>query len=91
MILASYIRPFDAKQKIYVLDENKNTEEIRLANLANYDEVVMQLITEYNVSEIQLHGNEAICRNIKQSIETAEFTKYKNNQLIITLKGAETV
>ena len=36
MVLASYIRPFDAKQKIYVLDGKKNTEEIVIADLDNY-------------------------------------------------------
>lgn len=87
MILASYIRPFDAKQKIYVLDDKKNTEEIRLADLDTYSNTVMQLITEYNIEKIELHGNFNICLRVKQEIESAEFTKYKNNQLEITLEG----
>ncbi len=91
MILASYIRPFDAKQKIYVLDNKHNTEEVRLADLGHFDDTIMQLITEYNISELQLHGNDAICRRVKQEVETAEMTKYNNNQLKITLKGAKTV
>lgn len=91
MILASYIRPFDAKQKIYVLDDNHNTEEVRLADLGTYDQTIMQLITEYNISELQLHGNEAICIKVKEEVLAAEMSKYKNNQLKITLKGAETV
>lgn len=87
MILASYIRPFDAKQKIYVLDDKKNTEEIRLADLDTYSDTVMQLITEYNIEKMELHGNFNICLRVKQEIESAEFTKYKNNQLEITLEG----
>lgn len=87
MILASYIRPFDAKQKIYVLDDKKNTEEIRLADLDTYSDTVMQLITEYNIKKLELHGNFNICLRVKQEIESAEFTKYKNNQLEITLEG----
>lgn len=89
MILASYIRPFDAKQKIYVLDDKQNTEEVRLADLSSYDKTIMQLITEYAISELQLHGNDDICRRVKQEIESAEMNKYKNNQLKITLKGVE--
>ena len=89
MLLASYIRPFDAKQKIYVLDNKKNTEEIRLADLDTYSDTVMQLITEYSIDEVELHGNEDICDKIKKDILNAEFTKYNNNQLKITLKGAK--
>lgn len=89
MLLASYIRPFDAKQKIYVLDNKKNTEEIRLADLDTYSDTVMQLIAEYAVDEIELHGNEDMCDKIKKDILNAEFTKYKNNQLKITIKGVK--
>jgi hypothetical protein len=88
MILASYIRPFDAKQKIYVLDKKKDTEEIRLADLDTYSETIMQLIAEYNVNEIELHGNETVCEKIKKDILQAEFAKYNNNQLKVEIKGA---
>ena len=90
MILASYIRPFDAKQKIYVLNNNnKDTEEIRLADIDTYANTVMQLIAEYNVTELELHGGEDYCKKIKEDVLAAEMTKYNNNQLKITLKGAE--
>ena len=89
MILASYIRPFDAKQKIYVLDKQKNTEEIRLADLNGYAEQIMQLITEYNIEELELHGNEDICSKVRDDVIKAEFTKYNNNQLKVSLKGVE--
>lgn len=89
MFLASYIRPFDAKQKIYVLDDEKNTEEIRLADLETYSDTVMQLIAEYSINEVELHGNENVCGKIKKDILNAEFSKYKNNQLIVTLKGVK--
>ena len=90
MILASYIRPFDAKQKIYVLNDNsKDTEEIRLADIDTYANTVMQLIAEYNVTELELHGGEDYCKKIKEDVLAAEMTKYNNNQLKITLKGAK--
>lgn len=89
MILASYIRPFDAKQKIYVLDKQKNTEEIRLADLNGYAEQIMQLIAEYNIEELELHGNEDICSKVRDDVVKAEFTKYNNNQLKVSLKGVE--
>lgn len=89
MLLATYIRPFDAKQKIYVLDNKKNTEEIVLTDLGNYAKTVMELTLEYNVDEIELHGNEDICRNVKEEVLREEFAKYNNNELKITLKGAE--
>ena len=90
MILASYIRPFDAKQKIYVLNDKMDTEEIRLADLGtNYAETVMQLIAEYNAHTLELHGNNAICERVGEEVKQAEFTKYSNNQLKIVLKGVE--
>ena len=88
MILASYIRPFDAKQKIYVLNGKQDVEEIRLADLSTYSNTVLQLLQEYGVEELQLHGNEEICSKVTQDIQSAEMTKYKNNQLKITFKGA---
>lgn len=87
MILASYIRPFDAKQKIYVLDAEHDTEEIRLISLEHYEDEIIQLITEYNISELQLYGAEPLCQEVKDRILKAEMTKYNNNQLVITLKG----
>ena len=89
MILASYIRPFDAKQKIYVLDNKKNTEEIRLADLSKYSDTIMQLIAEYNITELELHGNKQICEKVRDDVIKAEFTKYNNNQLKVTLKGVK--
>ena len=89
MVLASYIRPFDAKQKIYVLDNKKNTEEIVIADLDNYADTIMQIITQYQIDGIELHGNENICEKIKKDILATEFTKYNNNQLKIEIKGAE--
>lgn len=87
MILASYIRPFDAKQKIYVLNGKQDVEEIRLADLSTYSNTVLQLLQEYGVEELQLHGNEEICNKVTQDIQSAEMTKYNNNQLKITFKG----
>jgi len=87
MILASYIRPFDAKQKIYVLNGKRDVEEVRLADLSTYSNTILQLLQEYGVEELQLHGNEEICNKVTQDIQSAEMTKYNNNQLKITFKG----
>ena len=88
MILASYIRPFDAKQKIYVLDGKKETEDIRICDLTEFSDTVMQLINEYNISEVELHGNQDICEETKKKITIAEKTKYNKNNLKVTVKGA---
>lgn len=87
MILASYIRPFDAKQKIYVLNGKHETEEIRLCDLEHFSDEIMQLINEYNVSELELHGNTEICEQTKKLVSIAEKTKYNKSNLKITLKG----
>ena len=49
----------------------------------------MQIITQYQIDGIELHGNENICEKIKKDILATEFTKYNNNQLKIEIKGAE--
>ncbi len=88
MILASYIRPFDAKQKIYVLDKNKkDTEEIRLTDIGSFANTVVQLLSEYYITELELHGREDFCSHLKEEVLNEEMTKYNNNQLKITLKG----
>ena len=89
MILASYIRPFDAKQKIYVLDNKLNTEEVRLTSLEKYTEAVMQLIAEYDVSVLELHGKEEFCSKLQKDIIKAEQTKYNKNKIKIELRGVD--
>ena len=85
MKLASYIRPFDAKQKIYVLDKGTETEEVRLTSLEGFADTVMQLMQEYNITDIELHGSEPFCVKAKDNILSAEMTKYNNNQVNIKI------
>lgn len=88
MVLISCIRPFDAKQKIYVfLDNKENIEDIRLCSLENYADTVMQLSKEYGITGLDLYGLETVCNKIKQDILQKEMNLYNNNQLIITYKG----
>ena len=87
MVLASYIRPFDAKQQIYVLNGKKDTEEIRLCDLDHFADTVMQLAQEYEVSEVELHGNVDLCKNTKKQINLAEKTKYNKNTIKVIIKG----
>ena len=87
MKLASHIRPFDAKQTIYVLTNNYDTEEIILSDLSNYAETVMQLTAQYpTVEELELRGPIAFCEKAQKDITKAEFAKYNCNKLKITIK-----
>lgn len=88
MVLISCIRPFDAKQKIYVfLDNKEDVEDVRLCSLENYADTVMQLSKEYGITGLDLYGFETVCNKIKQDILQKEMNLYNNNQLIITYKG----
>lgn len=90
MFLISYIRPFDAKQQIYVLSNNKEVEEIRLTSLERYSNEILQLITEYqDITNLDLYGVESLCNKLKEKITIEEATKYNSNRLIINYKGAE--
>jgi hypothetical protein len=48
----------------------------------------MQLLSEYGISELELHGNEQLCNKTSKDILEKEMAKYHNNQLKITYKGA---
>ena len=60
---------------------------MRLTSLDKFSETIMQLIAEYGITELDLHGNLDICEKEKDKIIAAEFAKYNNNQLKINLKG----
>lgn len=87
MKLASYIRPFDVNQKIYVLGGDYETEELKLAPLTSFDQAVMELTNIYNIDELELHGDEAFCEKIKDRVAKAELSKYNKNQIKIVIKG----
>ncbi len=89
MKLASYIRPFDVNQKIYVLNDRFETEELRLVKLEDFPNAVMELINIYNVNELELHGNENFCAKLQRDIQKEELDKYNKNNLKILLKGVE--
>ena len=90
MFLVSYIRPFDAKQQIYVLADDKEVEEIRLTSLEKYSNEILQLIAEYQgITNLDLYGVESLCNKLKEEIMIEEATKYNSNRLIINYKGAE--
>ena len=91
MKLASYIRPFDVKQKIYVLDNKSNTEEIRLSNLEDFDETVMQLMREYNIDCVELHGQKDFCSYVAEKIQSQQITSYGANTVPIIIKTGETI
>ena len=86
MRLASHIRPFDAKQKIYVLNDKYDTEEIILCDLQSFSDTVMQLLGQYNFSLIDLRGPEEICLKTKRDISQKEMDKYSTNRLVVTIK-----
>lgn len=87
MFLTTYIKPFDVTQLIYVMTNEYDTEEVRVSNLTDLADTVIQLLAEYAVDRIEIHGPEVFCEKAKDDIAKAELTKYNNNQLKIELKG----
>ena len=87
MFLTTYIKPFDVTQTIYVMTNEYDTEEIRVTNLNDLANTVVQLLAEYNLDRIEINGPEQFCEKAKDDISKAEMTKYNNNQLEIILKG----
>lgn len=86
MTLASYIRPFDGRQVIFVLDEEtKDTVERVTASMEDFADTVMELLNTYTITKLNLHGSSRYCQKIKTDIETKELTKYSQNKLIIKL------
>lgn len=86
MILASYVRPFDGKQVIYVLDEmTRDTVDQTIVSLEKYSDAVMELLDTYNVNVFELHGPISFCKHLRKQISEKEFFKYSKNRLNIIL------
>ena len=86
MTLASYIRPFDGRQVIFVLDENtKDTVEKVTSSLEDYADTIMELLGTYSINKLNLHGSARYCQKIKSDIQTKELAKYSKNKLTINL------
>ena len=51
MTLASYIRPFDGRQVIFVLDEEtKDTVERVTSSMEDFADTVMELLNTYTIT-----------------------------------------
>ncbi len=88
MILVSYIRPFDAKQKIYVLDEkNKDAIDLSLTSLKNFADEILFMAEAYKINDVELHGNTIFAEKAKKDIQAKEYVKYEKNKLNIEIKG----
>lgn len=86
MILATHIRPFDAKQVVYILSDKYDVEESRVCDLSELKNTIMGILTDfhYNINKIELHGPEQFCLKEKTNIEkTTHYAKNKQNIEIV--------
>lgn len=92
MILATHIRPFDAKQVVYVLSDDYDIEESQLCDLSQLTETIMGFVSSpsYNIKKIEFHGPKQFCIKEKSNIEkTADFYKYCANSIEILVKSTD--
>ena len=89
MKLISTIRPFDAKQVIYIMDNTQKEEiDIRTTSLEDFDNTIIELTELYpEINYIRLRGNVDFCTKIKTNIIQAEINKYNQNKLTIDITG----
>ena len=89
MKLISTIRPFDAKQVIYIMDNTQKEEiDIRTTSLEDFDKTIIELTELYpEINYIRLRGNVDFCTKIKTNIIQAENNKYNQNKLTIDITG----
>ena len=89
MKLISTIRPFDAKQVIYIMDNTQKEEiDIRTTSLEDFDKTIIELTELYpEINYIKLRGNVDFCAKIKTNITQAEINKYNQNKLTIDITG----
>lgn len=90
MILATHIRPFDAKQVVYVLTDKYDVEESQTCDLSKLTDTVMELLSNpyYNFNKVEFHGPKQLCIKEKDKIEnTAYFSKYCNNKIKIEISA----
>lgn len=88
MKLVSYIRPFDAKQKIYVLDEKTmDSIDLALTSLKNFADEIMLMAETYKIKDVDLFGNYQLAEKAKREIQARELVKYNQYRMNIDVKG----
>ena len=88
MKLVSYIRPFDAKQKIYVLDEKTmDSIDLALTSLKNFADEIMLMAETYKIKDVDLFGNYQLAEKAKREIQARELVKYNQYRMNIGVKG----
>ena len=80
--IVTVIKPFTYIQNIFVY-ENGNKINIVSTNIDDLPNKIIDLVDEYETSDIKLVGNSKFSKGIQEKIETAEMTKYNKNMLNI--------
>lgn len=86
MTLAGYIRPFDGRQVIFVLDSSTHdTVDQVTTNIDNYGNAIVDLLSIYDIDKLNLHGPVQYCSKIREDIKAKELAKYSKNKLNIVI------
>ena len=70
---------FDLHQRIILVDETGNMEEIAIANLDHLSTTIADACAHYNINKVHLIGNKDFSSAVAENICMHSATKYGNN------------
>ena len=74
---------FDLYQRVIVVDEKGQKNEIATVNINNLGETIVDVCNKYNVNKVRLIGSESYINNVVEDINSYSITKYNNNNITI--------
>lgn len=74
---------FDLYQRVIVVDEKGQKNEIATVNINNLGETIVDICNKYNVNKVRLIGSESYINNVVEDINSYSITKYNNNNITI--------
>lgn len=70
---------FDLHQRIILVDETGNMNEIAIANLDNLSTTIADVCSQYKINKVHLIGNKDFSSAVAENICMYSATKYGNN------------
>lgn len=74
---------FDLYQRINIVDEKGQKNEIATVNINNLGETIVDICNKYNISRVHLIGSENYISSVVEDINSYSLTKYNNNNITI--------
>lgn len=82
--IVSVLKPFELKQKIFVMYEGEVLEEV-ISTVDYFNTNIFILLDKYKIEHVDICGPKSYCLGIKENLQKAEMAKYNKNNLKINI------